>query len=214
MSLITRLTAVLQDIGADVKALKAGIEAISHIPITPIGWFANPSNIVSTGASVLQSGRTYFHPIVLHAGTYDAFVVNLTVAQVGGTVTTKCAIFDEDADGMPDTVSGPLLQATMPALTSTGDKIGVAAAPVALKAKRYWVGVFYYAPVAPTTIAQFLCIVGASFGFPTAGSATPSALDGWFRQGTTDWPTTATTTANITATSNNAVPLAGVRRSA
>lgn len=211
MSLSGRVDALATRIAAEIKALRN--EDRSYV--VPVSWWVLPQSVLQTAAAAPTSGQAGFLPIDLPSGTYDSLALNTSVAEVGGSTTHTLALYRTDPlTGFPDTASGGLMfSGTVSLITSTGTKT-TTSVPTVLKAGRYWTCHLYVAATAPTTAASISCNGNNVERPPSSVWSTPSNYRGWARTGLTVLPTTAFTTANITASALANVAYIGVRRSA
>lgn len=180
------------------------------IPFATQWWISAPGYL-GTVASTLTSQRCTFHPFLIAAGTYDALAINVSTAQVGGTVTCKLALYKDDGSGSwPDTTN--IIVSSTIVLTATGNATGTFTS-TALTAGLYWAACFYNVSVSPTTAPQVRCLTNTSWalGLPNSIDATTRAR-GYYRSSLTDLPTDATTTGNVSVSASNDIPAIGLRK--
>lgn len=180
------------------------------VPVATQWWISTPGYL-GTATSTLTNQRCTFHPFLVAAGTYDALAINVSTAQVGGTVTCKLALYKDDGSGSwPDTttiiVSGTVV------LTATGNAVATFTS-TALSTGLYWAACYYSASSAPTTAPQARCLANTSWslGLPNALDLTTRAR-GYYRSSLTDLPTDATTTGNVSVSGNNDIPVLSLRK--
>lgn len=182
-------------------------------PLPVSGQVVKAEGITDNSGSALQSGRCTFYPQKVAAGTYDALVLNVTTAQVAGTVLAKAALYPDDGTGaMPNTSGGPAAVASFTVLTSTGVKVATFPSAWNAPSGLYWMAFVYVATSAPTTTPAVNCILKVSYSIPSTSGNFTAHIRAWQRTGLTDLPTDATSTANASGVGANDVPMLGLRR--
>lgn len=197
-------------------SLSGAVSSSSSVVLPPIGQCVTAAEISGVTNAAYVSGRATFHPISLRAATYDALLVNVAVAEVGGTTTLKLGVYaDDGTGGAPKPGAAGLLSSvtvSLAGVSAGANVVGVLASPLALPGGRYWLATYYGATVAPTTPAQSPALALAAWSLPFAPTVSPgSRFRGRSRTGLTDLPIDSVVPPVSAA---NEVVIVGIRRSA
>ena|ERR1700761_1395149 len=194
--------------GSVQKCASEADALVSESQSTPIasGHYLLPTGMTTMGTRAFTNtddANLNFQRIDVqpYAGiSIQGYVIGITAAQSGGSVTTRWAIYNDNGSGNGPTgspVSGTYTAGT--ALTSTGDRI--TAASFTLARGVYWIGFGYHEATAPTTRATARSLTGGLSVSINALSNFP--ILGWGQSG---WSTFTSMPAVGTLT-NKATPM-------
>lgn len=171
----------------------------------------------------MTAGRQTFTPFLVGPGTatYDSFVQQVTTAQSGGALTYMISLYQSDLNGMPDTITGPLVTYanTAPA-ASTGLKVYAfngSLTSIQLQPGIYWISCLQVVSTAPTTAPVWLPLNNSTWSIPLVSSTTAltNNIRGYYiASRNTMYSNAAFTAATVVATAGLDMPYTALRHSA